>query len=101
MPPSISMVVPLMKSAAPEARKTQVRPTSAGSPPRLSGRASKYFEPVGSSLGSTNERKFSVIVGPLATQLTRARGPHSSARERVRWLSPDLAAPYDTRLGEP
>lgn len=41
IPPSISMVVPLMKSAAPEARKAHVRPTSEGSPPRLRGTARK------------------------------------------------------------
>jgi hypothetical protein len=77
----------------PLARKTQTRPTSAGSPARRNGTAAKYFSPVGSSLGSTNDRKFSVIVGPSAMQLTRTQDPHSSASERVRWLNPLLAAP--------
>src|SRR5271166_6832253 len=95
------MVVPLMKSAAPLARKTQTRPTSAGSPARRNGTAAKYFSPVGSSLGSTNDRKFSVIVGPSATQFTRTFGPHSSASDRVRWLRPLFAAPYETRVGDP
>src|SRR6201997_5742032 len=95
------MVVPLTKSASPLARKTHTRPTSAGSPARRNGIAAKYFSPVGSSLGSTNDRKFSVMVGPSATQLTRTFGPHSSASDRVRWLSPLLAAPHETRVGEP
>jgi hypothetical protein len=101
IPPSISIVVPLMKSAAPEARNTHVRPTSAGSPPRRKGMSAKYRLPSGSSLGSTNDRKFSVMVGPSATQLTRTAGPHSWASERVRWLRPAFAAPYDTSVGEP
>src|SRR5271163_2881967 len=101
MPPSCSMVVPLTKSASPLAKKTHNRPTSAGSPARRNGMAAKYFSPVGSSLGSTNDRKFSVIVGPSATQLTRTFGPHSSASDRVRWLSPLFAAPEETWVGDP
>ena len=65
----------------------------AGSPARRNGTAAKYFSPVGSSFGSTNDRKFSVIVGPSAMQLTRTFGPHSWASDRVSWLSPLLAAP--------
>ena len=64
-----------------------------GLPARCKGTAAKYFSPLGSSFGSTNDRKFSVIVGPSATQLTRTFGPHSCASERVSWLSPLLAAP--------
>src|SRR5882757_11231219 len=101
MPPSISIVVPLMKSAAPLHKNTHDLPTSAGSPARLSGTSRKYSAPSGSPLGSTKLRKLSVIVGPRARQLTRTRGPHSSASDRVMWFRPALAAPYDTSVGEP
>src|SRR5258708_9171770 len=101
MPPSCSIVVPLTKSASPLARKTQTRPTSAGSPARRNGTAAKYLSPAGSSLGSTNDRKFSVIVGPSAMQLTRPLGPHSSASDLVTWFSHLLSAPYATKVGDP
>jgi hypothetical protein len=51
MPPSISIVVPLMKSAAPLHKNTQARPTSAGSPALRNGTLRKYSAPSGSSLG--------------------------------------------------
>src|SRR5258708_21006621 len=99
MPPSISIVVPLMKSAAPLHKNTHALEISAGSPARLSGTLRKYSAPSGSSLGSTRLRKLSVMVGPRARQFTRTRGPHSWASDRVMWFRPALAAPYDPPVG--
>ena len=93
MPPSHSMVVPLMKSRR---RHTGTRrwPDLGGLAAAFIGTRSKYSRV---RWGRRRAARRAEVVGDRRTQrdaqLTRICGPHSCASERVMWLRPDLAAP--------
>src|ERR1700733_3332803 len=85
-PPSMTMVCPVVKLPAAEARNTAAPAISSGSPIRSSGeRAVEAFSVSGLS---HNALAKSVLIRPGAMQLTRILcGPYSQARVRASCMS--------------
>ncbi len=87
----------MMYVAASDSRNATACAMSSGSPEWPIGTRAAYVSSVAKPV-ATNSLAISVRIVPGATALTRIRsGPHSTASERTRPLTPAFAAQYAAR----
>ena len=95
-PPSQSRTTPVVKREL--SKKSRASPMSKGLPTRCKGRLCAVFASIAAFLPGSIRSNLSVSQNPGERQLTRSRGPYSSARERVSTSRAPLTVANGTQL---